>query len=97
MLYKGRETRCVMLDSHNDFEVGDVLTYPVSHGFRRSCRIPEAVAKLWIQLEEFDFNNYSNEWMNKMALVVDVEDFSGKAVALYNHDGKYFVTTRERR
>ena len=80
-------------------DIGYKFTYP-DFNWERACRIPEKVAVAWVtELFGKDINmgcgplvnefNH-NSWLNKLAIVVENDDSRG-CIALYNHDGTYWV------
>jgi len=83
-----------------EYEVGQSFCYPHDRiGFSSLIRIPEAAARAWLQdlgirlnpdYDATDNANNCNQWLNKLAVVVDVRFHpEWRTLCLYNHDGTY--------
>lgn len=90
-----------------NFKLGEVDTYPDSTRWERMCQIPVRAAvqwaaevcpgsvigtttneTAWMALQQGDPDRY---WLNKVMVVVQVRGPGFGPVALYKHDGTYWV------
>jgi len=85
-----------------EFQVGETMTYPMDdYRFFMVCVVPEDVALAWVaeaapettlgcRATAADIQaSRSNQWLNKLAVVVSNE--RRRTVALYLHDGEYWL------
>jgi hypothetical protein len=90
------------------FAIGSTGTYACDHKFFKVCKIHPHIAAEWVRKYFPDVNmgigvrardlvvsdNRIDGWLNKLFIIVD-EDYD-YSIALYNHDGVYFLYRRKK-
>ena len=79
----------------NKPEIGQDMCYPYDYGFQYLTRIRKNIANMW--LKEINYTHTfpsGGVWLNKKAIVVDIID-EYKIIAVYNHDGHYYLMKLE--